>query len=583
MTADDDFEVRPGRIRQGRARSGSALRQVLGSVQRAGGFNGGRVARASVFGRGRAAGVQAVRRLGAGHRAVVIKTRIVRHAPGRAPLSSHLRYLQRDGVTRDGAPGRLFDGRIDNAAGPEAKARRPDAFATRCEGDRHHFRFIVSPEDGAELQDLKAFTRDLMRAAETDLATRLDWVAVEHWNTAHPHVHILVRGVTDRGDDLILSRDYIAQGLRARASALVTRELGPRTEHDIRRSLARDVTSDRWTRLDGLIVREAARSGNRLDVRPGADRANPWRALKIARLETLQDLGVATLERPGRWRLADEVETTLKALGRRNDIIARLHQGLASQGLALAPERLRAEEMITRPVTGRVIAQGLDDELKGSGYLVLDGLDGQAHHHRVRDLGDLDVRVGAVVELAPIKGAADGRLGLHVRADLPVERQAVADGATWLDRRLLEGRFTGSETRMPATGFGQAVSIALEKRVAYLQSLGLARSDNGRVRLVPRLLETLRERDLAAAGRRLSTETGLAHRPAIEGDTVSGTYRQRVTLASGRFAMIDDGLGFTLVPWRPALERQLNQTVTGLAGPGGSIDWRPGLTRGPGR
>ena len=86
MSRDDDFEVRLGRIRQGGARSGTALRQVLGSVQRAGGFNGGRAGRSSVFGRGRASGVQAVRRLGAAHRSVVIKARVVRHAPGAAPL-----------------------------------------------------------------------------------------------------------------------------------------------------------------------------------------------------------------------------------------------------------------------------------------------------------------------------------------------------------------------------------------------------------------------------------------------------------------------------------------------------------------
>jgi type IV secretory pathway VirD2 relaxase len=576
MTGDDDFEVKPGRIRQSRARSGTALRQVLGSVQRAGGFQGGRAARASVFGRGRAGGVQAVHRLAAGHRSVVIKTRIVRHVVGAAPLSAHLRYLQRDGVTQDGAPGRLFDAREERAD--------PKKFGARCDGDRHHFRFIVSPEDGAELQDLKGFTRDLMRSAERDLGTGLDWVAVEHWNTGHPHVHILVRGVTDRGDDLVMSRDYIAQGLRARASELVTRELGPRTEHDIRRSLARDVASDRWTRLDGLLVREAARADGRLDVRPGADRASPGRALKIARLETLHDLGVARPEGPGRWRLAPDAEATLKALGRRSDIIARLHRGLAAAGIDRPSDQIRAEDTVTRSVTARVLAQGLDDELKGSGYLVLDGLDGRVHHHRVRDLAELDVRVGAVVELAPLKGeGVAGRLALHVRADLSVDAQAIAEGATWLDRRLLEGRLVGPGAKPPTPGFGEAVAAALERRIDHLQSLGLAQRQDGRVRLRPHLLETLRDRDLAGAGRRLTAETGLEHRPAAEGETVSGTYRRRVTLASGRFAMIDDGLGFTLVPWRPALERQLGQSVSGVTGPGRSIDWSPTRSRGPGR
>ena len=72
----------------------------------------------------------------------------------------------------------------------------------------------------------------------------------------------------------------------------------------------------------------------------------------------------------------------------------------------------------------------------------------------------------------------------------------------------------------------------------------------------------------------------IAHQP--KASTSGGIYRQRVTLASGRFAMIDDGLGFQLVPWRPALEQRLGQQVSGTLTPGGGIDWsfqrRRGLT-----
>jgi hypothetical protein len=109
----------------------------------------------------------------------------------RSPLVPHLKYLRRDGVTRDGEPARMF-----GADGEDIDHR---AFAERCEDDRHHFRFIVSPEDAAELSDLKAFTRDLMADAERDLGTRLDWVAVDHWNTEHPHIHVILRGRTEPG------------------------------------------------------------------------------------------------------------------------------------------------------------------------------------------------------------------------------------------------------------------------------------------------------------------------------------------------------------------------------------------------
>jgi type IV secretory pathway VirD2 relaxase len=106
--------------------------------------------------------------------------RIVRHRTGRfrsAPLSKHVAYLKRDGVTRDGAEARMFDAPSNDA---DAKA-----FAERGEEDRHHFRFIVSLGDATETADLPVFTRDLMKGAERDLGANLDWVAVDHLMTLH--------------------------------------------------------------------------------------------------------------------------------------------------------------------------------------------------------------------------------------------------------------------------------------------------------------------------------------------------------------------------------------------------------------
>jgi cytosine/adenosine deaminase-related metal-dependent hydrolase len=94
-------------------------------------------------------------------------------------------------------------------------------------------------------------------------------------------------------------------------------------------------------------------------------------------------------------------------------------------------------------------------------------------------------------------------------------------------------------------------------------------------------MNTLRQRELDEVAAKLSAGSGLAHRPSTEGEHVSGIYRQRVTLASGRFAMIDDGMGFRLVPWRPALEARLGNQVTGVMAPGGGVDWnfsrKPGI------
>ena len=98
-------------------------------------------------------------------------------------VDAHLRYLERDGVTRDGDRGKAYSAFENEADGK--------AFVERGREDRHQFRFIVAPEDATEMADLRGFTRDLMRQMELDLATRLDWIAVDHHNTGHPHTHIM--------------------------------------------------------------------------------------------------------------------------------------------------------------------------------------------------------------------------------------------------------------------------------------------------------------------------------------------------------------------------------------------------------
>ena len=152
-----------------------------------------------------------------------------------------------------------------------------------------------------------------------------------------------------------------------------------------------------------------------------------------------------------------------------------------------------------------------------------------------------------------------------------------ASGATWIDRQLLAREATTS-----GGGFGAEVRNAMDRRADHLIEEGLARRQGQRVIFARDLLNTLRRRELDEAVAKLATETGLAHRPSADGEHVAGTYRQRVTLASGRFAMIDDGLGFQLVPWRPALEQKLGQHVAGTMTPGGTVDWTFGRKRGLG-
>lgn len=577
MKWDDDLRVRPGHIRSTRSqRAKPFIAQALAAAERAGGM----ACRASsstskgAFGRGRAASLAATRGLTDRSRGAVIKARVVRHGAKRTPLAAHLAYLRRDGVTKDGEPARMF--------GAESDDVDQKAFAERCDDDRHHFRFIVSPDDAIELSNIKAFTRDLMADAERDLGTRLDWTAVDHWNTEHPHVHVIVRGRTDDDKDLVISRDYIREGMRARAQQLLTLELGPRSDREIRHSLEAQIGAERWTKLDRALAREAAARHGVIDLRPEpGQQREEFYTIKIGRLRKLEALGLAHPVGPGQWSLSENAEEELRELGERNDIIKRIHRGLTEKGWerGVSDFVLHSEIEPTQAI-GRLVTRGLDDELKGSAFVVIDGIDGRAHHVRLSHLDAAgDSATGSIVELRRFEDAAGrSQLAIAVRSDLSIDRQVTAQGATWLDRQLI----AKEPLALSEGGFGGEVREAMNARVDHLVKEGFAHRQDQRIIFARDLLDTLRRRELETIVGQLAAETGFAYQSAAEGEHVAGIYRQRITLASGRFAMIDNGLGFQLVPWSPSIEHQLGKQVSGITTPGGGIDWSFGRKRGLG-
>ncbi len=578
MSGEDDFRIRPGRIRSSSAqRARPFIAQALAAAKKAGAgiSRSGRIVpgNRSRFGRGQRASIQANRLINSRSRGAVIKSRVVRQTSRSAPLATHLNYLRREGVTRDGEKAHLF--------GPGGDDADPKAFAERCQEDRHHFRFIVSPDDAMDMADLRSFTSDLAGQMEKDLGTQLDWVAVDHWNTEHPHVHLIVRGLRDDGQDLVISRDYIKEGMRDRARDLITQELGPRTDLDIRRSLERQVDTERWTQLDRQLVRDS-RDGGVIDMAPDQSaRPDEYHALKVGRLRKLETLGLAEQVGPGQWMIDGRAEATLRELGQRGDIIKRMHRALTDRGIERgSASYVLAAESLDTPIIGRLVDRGLDDELKGTAYAVVDGVDGRTHHIKLPDLDAAgDSSPGSIVELRRFDDAqGQRRVAIAVRSDLDIDRQITASGATWLDRQNI--------AREPAAlsegGFGAEVRHALERRANHLVGQGFGERHGQRFTFTRNLIDTLRRRELEALGEKLSGETGQPFNRAASGEYIAGSYRQRFTLASGRFAMLDDGLGFQLVPWTPSLEKQLGRHVSGVARDDGGIDWSFGRKRGLG-
>ncbi|MBM3655310.1 MAG: DUF3363 domain-containing protein, partial [Alphaproteobacteria bacterium] len=312
---DDDFEPRLGRIRaRGSKGDKRYAHQLRAAINRAGGKQtrkpGSTLSR---LGRGGAIGAALVARerfAAYRQRRVVVKARVVKLAgEGIDGARAHLRYIQRDGVTREGERGELYAADRDRADGK--------AFLERSNGDRHQFRFIVAPEDGAEYDDLKPLARRLMAQMEEDLGARLDWVAVDHFNTGHPHTHIILRGKHERGADLLIARNYISNGVRERAAELVSLDLGPRTDREIETRLRGEMDQERLTSLDRRLLRMRDDDGVVLPSERDAFR----QTLLAGRLKKLERLGLAEELRPGQWRLTDDLEDVLRRMGERGDII----------------------------------------------------------------------------------------------------------------------------------------------------------------------------------------------------------------------------------------------------------------------
>lgn len=442
-------------------------------------------------------------------RRVVVKARIVRSS-GRAfasgPLTRHIDYLQREGVTRDQQRGDLFDADRDGADG--------QAFSARCQDDRHHFRFIISPEDALELADLRLFTRELMHDMALDLGTTLDWVGADHWNTDNPHVHVLVRGKTSSGEDLIVDREYMRHGLRFRAEQRATLELGMRSEREVQTARRREIAAERWTSLDTGLVGLQDGDGV-IDLRFDTTGNRQLQTQLVGRINMLADMGLANELEPGRWRLESHAEEALRQMELRGDIIKTLHKSWtdreASRDLALSAQQ-------DQP--GLIQSSRLD--------------------------------VGE-----------------------PLCTQQISPGDPALQNQLPPEARRGTQN----AAYRHEVGQTLQTQSHHLVGPDQPSSEDGKPMAISNGTHESVQSELAKVADVISKESGMTMLPSQLGDHVEGTYRKQLSLPVGRFALIDNGFGFQLVPWEPSLERHLGQTVSGMVRESGRVDWTFERTR----
>ena len=297
---------------------------------------------------------------------------------------AHGRYISRESV-RQADQATVFGNHAEGVALADTLNRWQKA------GDPRLWKMIISPEFGERI-DLHQLTGDLIGRMEKDLGTRLEWVALPHFNTEHAHVHVALRGIKDDGSSLDLGREYIRNGIRSIAEDLCTRQIGHRNQSDAILAERREIQEWRYTSLDRVINRASAArqmdradSGSHFVVRRDLN-AVPGEFAKIreqhiaARLIVLQKMGLAEEVAYGEWRVRSDLEGVLRAMQRAGD----RQKMLAAHGTLLSDERLQLvvlDQRDLRSLEGRVLVHGEDEHGGNAGrhYLLIEGTDARVH------------------------------------------------------------------------------------------------------------------------------------------------------------------------------------------------------------
>jgi len=479
---------------------------------------------------------------------------------------AHGRYLGREGAQREGERGLGFDTERDDIA----LDKRLDGW--QKDGDRRLWKVILSPEQGQRL-DLREHTRDLVSAMELDLGTRLEWVAIDHHNTTHPHVHVAIRGVNDQGRTLAIPAEYVRHGMRERSQQLATQRLGYRTAQDRARARERGIGAPRFGELDAILEQRAG--AERLvrfdDPVPASDAAQTLRLQLIGRLKFLEVYGLAEPLGGQTWHLHELHRPLLRQMQLLRDVQKSVARGdvlLPNPDAAQMLRELGPGERVRGRVAGVTFA-----EVEERVFLALEGTGGCVYlvpetpeiEQRRRE-GDLPR--GTVVTLERREAEVGGRraswIRVHVHGRLE-ELEAVAKHETVLDLAVLE-RLEGvapeehRETRL--RGFAQQWETALMLRRQALMQAGLVIEaevgDKRRRRAAPGALEKVRaqmrhrertplafhevEQQLGKPIREAGTTWGMSHRGRLAAYAEDEQGR--------RYAMLEDWHGVIAVPTR---------------------------------
>lgn len=436
-------------------------------------------------------------------------------------VTDHIKYLVRNEVAIDDKRAEFFDGGNDDVDGKK--------FAQEIAEDRHHFRFIVSPEDGLDV-DLKTHARHLVKQMEQDLGVKLKWIGVVHQNTDNPHIHLVIKGAEPNGKDLIIKPDYISQGIRFRSRDLLTRELGPRTELTILKAKQKSLLQNRAIAIDHKIVELAREHSGKFTPFIFKD-LEQIKAAQL-RIQYLQSLGLA--KQPTNWpknfyQIDLNLIQKLKDLETQHDI----YKKISRFGINEVRQHIPKQSMI-----GRVISKGLHDELNATYYVILDGADGNkwyvdlSKHRNIEEL-----KVGQIIilksdQLDQAKQAAViNQLNktrpqkLYFDLNLSLPELIKAPGVTVLDRMIVNKDLQAILSNQEV---GAEMKAAIKERRQVLLERKITINNN--------LLDSLRKQELDHYKNILRKDGYHVHEEIPRGFV--GKVKVKVTLSGVNYGLI---------------------------------------------
>ncbi len=475
---------------------------------------------------------------------VVVKARVVKTGGERGArnLRAHVSYLKRSGTSIDGEEPEIFLGNEE---------LKPTGVAKEWGQDNHHFRFIVSPEKGAQL-NLPEYVKRVMQGVSEDLATPLEWFSVCHYNTDNPHAHVVVRGRKPEGSDLVISKEYISNGFRNRAQLEATRELGSRTVGELKSSLDKAVTASRYTGIDQKISELLVDSKDNVLTVPSVasqknERAVEERGRLLGRLSYLKGLGLASEGVDGRWKLEADFKQVLRKMGEKGDIIKSLHQCIKDPEKLFDLKVYDKDSPPPEKLTGRVIRRAPINELSDTMSLVVEGTDGATHYVPLSEFSEtsgFEGKVGSIVRIEPPPKRATDSVFQKIITD---SVEPIVDYEKLVSK--IKGEVEGGKWKLPGELKLSEYCERFKARLVSLEKMGAAKKlDSSRWYLAKNFQDVAREYEKNFGGKvPQSKVVKLSGLTLLEQTESSGlTWLDELIEAkrTGALKLVEQGFGF---------------------------------------